>query len=105
GGSTSGRGTVSTLAINPAVYKSPGYNVLADLAPIGLIAEGPNIIAVNPDLPVRTMDELIKLVRAPPGKLACASVGVGSVSHLMGEQFKLATRTDILHIPYRGVGP
>ena len=104
-GYTIGMGTVSTLAINPAVYKSPGYNVLADLAPIGLIAEVPNIITVNPDLPARSMEELVQLARAQPGKLAYASAGVGSVSHLMGEQFKLATRTDILHIPYRGVGP
>lgn len=104
-GYTIGMGTASTLAINPAVYKSPGYDVLNDLAPISLISAVPNIITVNADLPVKSIEELIQLARSQPGKLAYASAGVGSVSHLMGEQFKLATKTDILHVPYRGVGP
>jgi tripartite-type tricarboxylate transporter receptor subunit TctC len=104
-GYTIGMGTASTLAINPAVYKAPGYDVLNDLAPISLIAAVPNIMTVNPDLPARSIEELIQLARSEPGKLAYASAGVGSVSHLMGEQFKLATKTDIMHVPYRGVGP
>src|SRR4030095_1048455 len=91
-GYTIGMGTVSTLAINPAVYKSPGYNVLADLAPIGLIAEVPNIITVNPDLPARSMEELIQLARAQPGKLAYASAGGGSGTPLIGGEVPTSTQ-------------
>ena len=104
-GYTIGMGTVSALAINPAVYRSHGYNVLNDLVPISLIAMVPNIVSVNSDLAAANMEDLVRLARSQPGKLTCASAGVGSVSHLMGEQFKLATKTDILHVPYRGVAP
>jgi tripartite-type tricarboxylate transporter receptor subunit TctC len=76
-----------------------------DLKPIGLIAQVPNVVSVHPSVPVRNIAELIALAKAQPGKLAYGSAGNGSVSHLMGEQFKLATGTDIIHVPYRGVGP
>jgi tripartite-type tricarboxylate transporter receptor subunit TctC len=60
---------------------------------------------VNPQVPAKTVAELVALAKAQPGKLTYGSAGNGSVSHLMGEQFKLATATDIIHVPYRGVGP
>jgi tripartite-type tricarboxylate transporter receptor subunit TctC len=104
-GYTIGMGTASTLAINPAAYKSLPYDIARDIAPIGLIAQVPNVITVNPNLPARTVAELVALAKAQPGKLTYGSAGNGSVSHLMGEQFKLATGTDIIHVPYRGVGP
>lgn len=104
-GYTIGMGTASTLAINPVVHKAVGYDVLRDIAPIGEIAAVPNIMTVNPDLPAKNMAEFVELARARPGKLAYASAGIGSVSHLMGEQFKIATQTDLLHVPYRGVAP
>jgi len=104
-GYTIGMGTASTLAINPAAYKSLPYDVIDGLAPIGLIAQVPNVITVNPKVPAKTVAELVALAKAQPGKLTYGSAGNGSVSHLMGEQFKLATGTDIIHVPYRGVGP
>ncbi len=104
-GYTIGMGTASTLAINPAAYKSLPFDVLADLSPIGNIAAVPNIMAINPSVPAADMAAFIALARAQPRKLSYASAGIGSVSHLLGEQFKLATGTDLLHVPYRGVGP
>jgi len=104
-GYTIGMGTASTLAINPATYKSLPFDVLQDLAPIGNIAAVPNIMSVNPGVKAATMAEFIALVKAQPGKLSYATPGYGSVGHLLGEQFKLATGTDIQHVPYRGMGP
>jgi tripartite-type tricarboxylate transporter receptor subunit TctC len=104
-GYTIGMGTASTLAINPATYKSLPFDVLTDLSPIGNIAAVPNIMSVHPAVKANTMAEFIALVQSQPGKLSYASPGFGSVGHLLGEQFKLATGTDILHVPYRGMGP
>jgi tripartite-type tricarboxylate transporter receptor subunit TctC len=104
-GYTIGVGTASTLAINPATYKNLPFDVLRDLSPIGNIAAVPNIMAINPEVKAATMAEFIALVRSQPGKLVYASPGYGSVGHLLGEQFKLATGTNILHVPYRGMGP
>ena len=74
-------------------------------APIGLIAEVPNIMSINPGVPAKNMASFIALAKAKPDGFAYGSSGNGSVSHLMGEQFKLATGTKMLHVPYRGVGP
>jgi tripartite-type tricarboxylate transporter receptor subunit TctC len=104
-GLTIGMGTASTLAINPATYKSLPFDVLTDLSPIGNIAAVPNIMSVHPEVKAATMAEFIALAKSQPGKLSYASPGHGSVGHLLGEQFKLATGTDILHVPYRGMGP
>ena len=104
-GYTVGIGTASTLAINPAVYKNLSFNVLDDLVPIGNIAEVPNIMSVNPSVEASDIAAFIAYARAHPGELSYASAGNGSVSHLLGEQFKQATGTDIVHVPYRGIGP
>jgi tripartite-type tricarboxylate transporter receptor subunit TctC len=104
-GATIGMGTASTLAINPAAYRNLSYDVTKDLAPITNIAAVPNIMSVHPAVPATTMKEFIALAKAQPGKLSYGSSGNGSVAHLMGEQFKLATGTDLLHVPYRGMGP
>jgi tripartite-type tricarboxylate transporter receptor subunit TctC len=104
-GYTIGMGTASTLAINPATYENLPFDVLEDLVPIGSIAVVPNIMSVNPSLAVADMASFIALARGQPGRLAYASAGLGSVSHLLGEQFKLATGAEIEHVPYRGVGP
>jgi tripartite-type tricarboxylate transporter receptor subunit TctC len=104
-GYTIGMGTASTLAINPATYKSLPFDVLDDLSPIGNIAAVPNIMSVHPGVQAANMAEFIALAKSQPGKLSYASPGHGSVGHLLGEQFKLATGTDLLHVPYRGMGP
>ncbi|WP_210209909.1 Bug family tripartite tricarboxylate transporter substrate binding protein [Pseudolabrys taiwanensis] len=104
-GYTIGMGTASTLAINPAAYKTLPYDVLGDLAPIGAIAEVPNVMEINPAMPVTDMASFIVYAKAGPGRITYGSSGLGSVSHLMGEQFKRATGTDLVHVPYRGIGP
>ncbi|MBL8580917.1 MAG: tripartite tricarboxylate transporter substrate binding protein [Rhizobiaceae bacterium] len=104
-GYTIGMGTVSTLAINPATYKNLSYDVRADLVPVGKIADVPNIMSINPSLDARDMSAFIALARQEPGKLSYASAGNGSLGHLLGAQFLLATGTDIVHVPYRGAGP
>jgi tripartite-type tricarboxylate transporter receptor subunit TctC len=104
-GYTIGIGTASTLAINPAVYRNLSFDVLTDLVPIGGIAEVPNIMSVNPSVQATDMAAFIALARAHPGEFSYASAGNGSVSHLLGEQFKLATGADLVHVPYKGVGP
>ena len=104
-GYTIGMGTASTLAINPAVYKNLSFDVLRDFAFIGDIAAVPNIMSIHPSLPAQTMAEFIAYAKANTGKLAYGSAGNGSVSHLMGEEFRLAIGVDITHVPYRGVGP
>ena len=103
-GYTIGMGTASTLAINPAAYRNLPYDIKS-LRPIGLIASVPNVITVNPSVRAKSVAELVSLAKSQPGKMTYGSAGNGSVSHLMGEQFKLATDTNILHVPYRGVGP
>jgi tripartite-type tricarboxylate transporter receptor subunit TctC len=104
-GTVIGMGTASTLAINPATYKSLPFDVLTDLVPIGNIAAVPNIMSIHPGVPAADMASFIKLALATPRQLSFASAGIGSVSHLLGAQFNLATGADIVHVPYRGVGP
>jgi tripartite-type tricarboxylate transporter receptor subunit TctC len=104
-GAIIGMGTASTLAINPAAYAKLPYDVMTDLTPIGAIAEVPNIMEINPAMPVTDMASFIAYAKAGPGRVTYGSSGNGSVSHLMGEQFRLATGTDLIHVPYRGVGP
>jgi tripartite-type tricarboxylate transporter receptor subunit TctC len=103
-GLTIGMGTASTLAINQAVFKNQPYDVTVDLTAIGNIADVPNIMSLNPNVPAKNMAEFIALAKREPGKLAYATPGHGTVGHVIGEQFKLSTGTDILHVPYRGMG-
>jgi tripartite-type tricarboxylate transporter receptor subunit TctC len=100
-----GMGTASTLAINPAVYRNLSFDVTRYLAAIGNVAAVPNIMTIHPALPARDMAAFIAYARAHNGKLSYGSAGTGSVSHLMGEQFRLAIGVEIVHVPYRGVGP
>jgi len=104
-GYTIGMGTASTLAINPAAYKNLSYDVQKDLSPIGNIAVVPNIMSINASVPAADMAAFTTLARAQAGKFSYGSSGNGSVSHLMGEQYKLGTKTDLQHVPYRGIGP
>jgi tripartite-type tricarboxylate transporter receptor subunit TctC len=99
-------GHVGTLAVNPAMFgaKLP-YDPVKDFAPITLLALVPNVIAVHPDLPVKTLAELVAYAKANPGKLNYGTAGNGSAGHLAMEYFKLQSKLDIAHIPYRGTGP
>lgn len=91
--------------INRSLYSQLNYNFVKDFKPVGMVATIPNILVVNPKLPVKTVQEYIAYARAHPGKLTCASSGSGSSIHLSCELFKMETGTDILHVPYRGSGP
>lgn len=104
-GYTLGIATASTHGINPAIYPNLGFDAEKDFTPISNLAAVPNIMAINPSVKAKNMAEFIALAKAEPGKLSYASAGNGSVSHMMGELFKLSSGTDILHVPYRGVGP
>ena len=94
-----------TLATNPSMYKSLGFNPVKDFAPITLVAGVPHVLVVSPSLPVNSVKELIALAKAEPGKLNYASAGSGSPFHLAAELFKLMTGTSIVHVPYQGGGP
>ncbi|VFR20120.1 Tricarboxylate transport protein TctC [plant metagenome] len=105
-GYTLGLATVSTHGINPAVYPKLPFDVLKDFTPISNLAAVPNIMTVNPTrVAARNMADFVKAAKAEPGKYTYASAGNGSVSHMMGELFKSASGTDLMHVPYRGVGP
>ena len=98
-------GNVAVLAIIPNVQKKPPYDPLRDYAPISLIASAPLLVVVHPSLPVASIKQLIALAKAKPGQLNYASNGVGSSTHLATEMFKMMTKTNLVHVPYKGLGP
>jgi tripartite-type tricarboxylate transporter receptor subunit TctC len=90
----------------PSMYKKLPYDTEKDFAPVTNLLESPGIfVAVNPDLPVRTLQELIALARRPESKLSFGSPGIGNTLHLSGELFNARAGTHLLHIPYKGAGP
>jgi tripartite-type tricarboxylate transporter receptor subunit TctC len=91
-------------AVNPALYKL-SYDPIKSFAPIAIMATGPNVLVVNPKLPVNSVKELLELAKAKPGEVDYASAGVGSFQHLGGELFKLVAGVDLQHVPYKGGGP
>jgi tripartite-type tricarboxylate transporter receptor subunit TctC len=91
-------------AVNPWLYKLQ-YDPIKSFVPVAILASGPNVLVVHPDLPVTSVKELIALAKKEPGKLQYASAGVGSFQHLGGELFKLTAGVDILHVPFKGGGP
>jgi tripartite-type tricarboxylate transporter receptor subunit TctC len=98
-------GTVATHALNPLILKQKPYDPVEDFEPVSLLVIVPNVLAVNPELPVTTVQELIDLAKKEPGTLAYASSGNGTPLHLSGELFKFMAGVDIQHVPYKGSGP
>src|ERR1043166_5299791 len=94
--------TASTLALNSVLYKKVPYDPVKDFAPITLAATAPNILIVNPALPVRTTAELIALAREKPGALSYGTPGIGTSPHLCMELLKYMAHIDVTHVPYRG---
>jgi tripartite-type tricarboxylate transporter receptor subunit TctC len=94
--------TSPTIAISPSLFQKLGYDTFRDFAPITLLATVPNVIIVHPSVPARSLDELVKLAQAHPGKLNFGSGGLGSGSQLGSELFKALTKIDIVHVPYKG---
>jgi tripartite-type tricarboxylate transporter receptor subunit TctC len=88
--------------INPGLYKKLPYDSARDFAPVGMLVTGPGLLVVHPSLPARSVRELIAIARGQPGRLLYASAGNGTPPHLAAELFKLMTRTQIGHVPYKG---
>ena len=91
--------------IAPGVYKKLPYDFQKDLVPITTIALVPNVLVVNADTPVKSVTELVAMLKAQPGKFTYGSNGNGTAQHLIGTQFQQLTGTQLVHVPYKGSGP
>ena len=92
-------------AINATLYDKLSYDFIRDIAPIAAIIRVPNVMVVNPAVPVKTVPEFITYARANPGKINFASPGIGTTAHVAGELFKMMAGVDMIHVPYRGGAP
>lgn len=95
----------SVLTINPHVYKSLPYDTFRDLAPITQTVSNTMVLVVNPSLPVRSVKQLVALGRSRPGELSYGSFGIGNLTHLAGELFRLEAGLKMVHVPYKGETP
>ncbi len=95
----------SSLAINPQLYPDTAYDPVKDFSPIGLIGRSPNLVLVNPSVPVHSIAELIALAQKEPGKLDFASTGIGTSTHLSAMLFASMASVTINPVPYKGVAP
>ena len=98
-------GAPQTLTINPQLFKSNPFNPQKELDPIVVVATVPNVLIINPKLPISSVKELIAYAKERPGKVNYGSSSIGGTPHLSSELFKSMTGTDIMHIPYRGSSP
>jgi len=94
--------TSGTIAISPSLFPKLGYDTFRDFAPVTLLATVPNVLVVHPSVPARSLNELVKLAKAHPGKLNFGSGGVGSGSQLGSELFKTLSGISMVHVPYKG---
>jgi tripartite-type tricarboxylate transporter receptor subunit TctC len=95
----------TSATINATLYDSLPYSILRDIAPVSGLVLSPNVMIVNPALPVRSVAEFIAYTKANPGKVNLASPGTGTAVHMGGEMFKLMTGASMTHVPYRGGAP
>jgi tripartite-type tricarboxylate transporter receptor subunit TctC len=93
------------VAANPTLYQHLSFDFLRDTAPVAGVVRVPNVVEVNPSVPVKTIPELIAYAKANAGKVSFASAGIGTASHLAGQLFNTMTGADLQHVPYRGDGP
>jgi tripartite-type tricarboxylate transporter receptor subunit TctC len=96
-------GTDAAAAINATLYDNLSFNFIRDIAVVGVI-RGPLVMMVHPSVPTKTVPEFIAYARANPG-ISMASAGTGNATHLAGELFKVMTKTEMTHVPYRGAAP
>ena len=92
-------------AINATLYEKLNFNFIRDIAPVAGIMRGPHIVVVNPTASIKTVPEFIAYAKANPGKLNFASAGNGTSFHVAGELFKMMAGVNMIHVPYRGIGP
>jgi tripartite-type tricarboxylate transporter receptor subunit TctC len=104
-GNTLFQGTGSTHGINSSLFPKLPFDPIKDFTPIALLVESPLFLVVTPDLPVKTVPELVAYAKAHPGKLSFGSVGIGSAHHLASELLKQRAGLDMVHVPYRGSAP
>lgn len=97
-------GNVAPNAINVSLFIQIAFDPVKDFAPVSLVALTPNILVVNPGIPIKSVKDLIALAKAKPGYYNYASAGIGSSSHLAGALFGILTGTNIVHVPYKGGG-
>ena len=98
-------GAIGNLAVNVSIYKGLDYHPLKDFAPVTFAVSGSNVLVVHPSVPAKTVQELIELAKAQPGRLTYGSSGSGNTGHLAGELFKSMAKVDIIHVPYKGGAP
>ncbi len=92
----------SAMVINPALYKSTGFDPVKDFEPIGSVATAGYVLVAHPSFPARNTAELVALAKQQPGKINIGSAGNGTLNHLIGEMLGKATGIDLVHIPYKG---
>jgi tripartite-type tricarboxylate transporter receptor subunit TctC len=97
--------TASGFVVNPSLYANSPYDAIKDFAPITVAASAPNVLITHPSLEVKTVKELVGLIRANPGKHNFASAGVGQTGHLAGELMKTSYKLDLTHVPFNGGAP
>ena len=93
------------VAVNAVLYPRLPYDTLRDLAPVTMLAEQPNIVVVHPSVPAKSIRELVALAKAKPGQITYGSGGVGSNSHFATVLFLMKANVEMLHVPYKGLGP
>jgi tripartite-type tricarboxylate transporter receptor subunit TctC len=96
--------TVNSYVINPNLYAKVPYDALKDFEAVSLVAIFQSAMLVNPSVPANSVNGLVALIKASPGKYSFASPGFGTPSHLLGEQFRVAAGLDLVHVPYGGSG-
>jgi tripartite-type tricarboxylate transporter receptor subunit TctC len=95
----------TTAAINATLFSKLNYNFIRDVAPVASIVRVPHVMQVNPAVPAATVPEFIAYAKANSGKISMGSGGIGSPAHVIGEQFKMMTGVNLVHVPYRGGAP
>src|SRR5215204_611363 len=95
----------SPNAINATLYDKLNFNFIRDITPVASLMRGPLVMVVHPSVPAKTLPEFIAYAKANPGKLSYGSAGVGGISHITPELFKMMAGIEMVHVPYRGVAP
>jgi tripartite-type tricarboxylate transporter receptor subunit TctC len=95
----------SSFTVNPSLYSRKPYDPFKDFAPVTMAAASPNILAVHPSVPAKSVKELVDLMKADPSKFSIANPGIGTTPHLAAELFKLSLKIDLAMVPFRGAGP
>lgn len=94
-----------TSAINQTLYAKPGFNLMSDFEPVGIAGKVPSVLVVHPDVPVKTVGELVSHAKSNPDKISFGSSGNGTSIHVAGEMFRTQAKIDATHVPYRGSAP